>query len=418
MKRIKQKTLSILLVCALTFTAFPMTGFAADETGAAPDSIDVQSTNSNQPKGSPVSALGTGIPMTTGSAVKPPIVTPKYEFTISLNDGTGFSYIYKPVVSTNAASFELTNISGETKTDPADMTVSTYDWSDINAVAAAEYPDKTFIPFDYDTDFSITGEDDEYWEEVATEFQYKDGKLIAITLIQPYLLYSCSGTVRETADTTGGRGDGGGNGGGNGSGDGSGNGSGNGSGDGSGPGGSPSDASPKITANAASNVTAVRLPQTSFSIVKTKSLTIPYAVDTKDGKAGKVTFASSNPKIAKVDAKGKVKALKPGKVTISILNADGKVLKKVTVTVAKKAIKLKKLTLVKPPKSIAMGKTKILKVKLNPAKATGVVCTFKSSKPSVLKVDKAGKLFPLKKGTTKITVKAGGKQKVITVKVK
>jgi hypothetical protein len=33
-------------------------------------------------------------------------------------------------------------------------------------------------------------------------------------------------------------------------------------------------------------------------------------------------------------------------------------------------------------------------------------------------VDKAGKLYALKKGTAKITVKAGGKSQVITVKVK
>jgi uncharacterized protein YjdB len=44
--------------------------------------------------------------------------------------------------------------------------------------------------------------------------------------------------------------------------------------------------------------------------------------------------------------------------------------------------------------------------------------TFKSSKGSVIKVDKAGKLFALKKGKAKITIKAGSKKYVKTVKVK
>jgi hypothetical protein len=36
----------------------------------------------------------------------------------------------------------------------------------------------------------------------------------------------------------------------------------------------------------------------------------------------------------------------------------------------------------------------------------------------VLKVDKAGKLYAVKKGKAKITIKAGGKHKIITVVVK
>jgi uncharacterized protein YjdB len=70
--------------------------------------------------------------------------------------------------------------------------------------------------------------------------------------------------------------------------------------------------------------------------------------------------------------------------------------------------------LTKPPKTIKAGQTKILKVNLAPSKATNLSVTFKSSKPAVLKVDKAGKLYAVKKGTATITVKAGSK----TVKVK
>ncbi|MGD9560561.1 MAG: Ig domain-containing protein, partial [Oscillospiraceae bacterium] len=55
--------------------------------------------------------------------------------------------------------------------------------------------------------------------------------------------------------------------------------------------------------------------------------------------------------------------------------------------------------------------------KLSPSKATDAVVTFKSSKPSVLQVDKAGRLTALKMGKAKLTLKAGGKTATATVTV-
>jgi arabinogalactan endo-1,4-beta-galactosidase len=70
------------------------------------------------------------------------------------------------------------------------------------------------------------------------------------------------------------------------------------------------------------------------------------------------------------------------------------------------------------PKKMKVGAMYQLKIKLKKATATGVKVTFKSSKGSVIRVDKAGKLFALKKGKATITVKAGKKKvkKTITVK--
>jgi uncharacterized protein YjdB len=117
-------------------------------------------------------------------------------------------------------------------------------------------------------------------------------------------------------------------------------------------------------------------------------------------------------------ATGKITARKIGtaKITATALNGKAKI--QFTVKVVKKTIKLKKVAFTKPPKTLAKGKTAVLKVKLTPAKATGVKVTFKSSKPSIIKVDKAGKLYAVAKGKAKITVKAGGKQKTITITVK
>jgi uncharacterized protein YjdB len=174
----------------------------------------------------------------------------------------------------------------------------------------------------------------------------------------------------------------------------------------------------------AKNVTAVRSPVKTLYLVKGKTLSPPVSFDGKDakgkawgyGQTAKLTYKSSNTSVATVNASGIITAKKTGTVKITATALNGKKIT-VTVKVVKKALKLKKVALTKPPKSLKVGKTAVLKVKLTPAKATGIKVTFKSSKPSVIKVDKSGKLYAVKKGTAKITVKAGGKTKVITVKV-
>jgi uncharacterized repeat protein (TIGR02543 family) len=177
----------------------------------------------------------------------------------------------------------------------------------------------------------------------------------------------------------------------------------------------------------AKNVTAVRTPVKTLCLVKGKTLTPPVAFDGEDvtgkawayGETAKLTWKSSKTSVATVNpTTGKITAKKVGtaKITATALNGKAKVT--FTVKVVKKGLNLKKIALTKPPKSLKKGKTAVLKVKLSSVKATGVKVTFKSSKPSVLKVDKAGKLYATGKGKAKITIKAGGKRKVITVAVK
>jgi uncharacterized repeat protein (TIGR02543 family) len=177
----------------------------------------------------------------------------------------------------------------------------------------------------------------------------------------------------------------------------------------------------------AKNVTAVRTPVKKLYLVKKKTFTPPVAFDGKDvtgkawgyGETAKLTWKSSKTSVATVNpTTGKITAKKVGttKITATALNGKAKVT--FTVKVVKKGLKLKKIALTKPPKSLKKGKTAVLKVKLTSARATGVKVSFKSSKPSVLKVDKAGKLYATGKGKAKITVQAGGKRKAITVAVK
>jgi uncharacterized repeat protein (TIGR02543 family) len=173
------------------------------------------------------------------------------------------------------------------------------------------------------------------------------------------------------------------------------------------------------------NVTSIRTPLTKLSIQKGKSLTLPVALDDKTAPkasvSSKLEWKSSNTKVltvkdGKIKANKKIKKKKNVKVTVKAANGKSLTIK---VTVAPKATKLKKVTAKFPKKKrMKVGATYQLKIKLKKATATGVKVTFKSSKRSVIRVDKAGKLFALKKGKATITIKAGKKsiKKKITVK--
>jgi uncharacterized repeat protein (TIGR02543 family) len=164
-------------------------------------------------------------------------------------------------------------------------------------------------------------------------------------------------------------------------------------------------------------VTKISTPLKTVYLKKGASLTIPVVAYSSDGKTAGLTWTSGNNSVATVNQSGKVTAKKKGTAKITAKAENGKSVT-VTVNVVNKAKKLKKLTIAGAPKSLKKGKTAQLTVKLTPANATNLSITFKSSKPSVLSVDKAGKLTAQKKGTATITVKAGGKtaKKTITVK--
>jgi uncharacterized protein YjdB len=149
-----------------------------------------------------------------------------------------------------------------------------------------------------------------------------------------------------------------------------------------------------------------------------KSLTLPVVLDdgTKVITGSKLTYKSTNKKVAKVNSKGKITALKAGSTKITVTAANGKKLT-VKVTVVKKPVKLKSFSISGAKKNaitLKAGKTKDLKLQLLPTKATNLKVSFKSSKPKVATIDKAGRIKALAKGKATITVKAASK----TVKVK
>ena len=118
----------------------------------------------------------------------------------------------------------------------------------------------------------------------------------------------------------------------------------------------------------------------------------------------KITWSSSNTKVATVNSKGKVTAKKAGKATITARTSNGK---KVTCRVT---VKSPKVTLKKTKASIGVGKTTAIQIKSTyPSKDT--VKSYKSSNTKVAAVSKSGRVKGLKKGTATITVtmKSGAK---------
>ena len=181
-----------------------------------------------------------------------------------------------------------------------------------------------------------------------------------------------------------------------------------------------------ITITIAKKVTAIRTPIKTLYVKKGRAITPPVAFDGKDAKGkawgynqkAKLEWSSANKKIATVNkTTGKISPKKKGTTYVTAKALNNKTIK-FKVVVVTKAKKLSKIAFTKPPKSLKKGKSKALKIKLTPAKATNVVPKFKSNKTSVLKVDKAGKLYAVKKGNAKITVSVGAEKKIITVKVK
>lgn len=128
---------------------------------------------------------------------------------------------------------------------------------------------------------------------------------------------------------------------------------------------------------------------------------------TKTKVTGKVTFKSSNKKVATVNSKGVITGKKAGKAVITV--KVGKYTKKLTVKVKKPSFKL-----VKSSVKLKKGKKTTIRVKAAPVSKV----TYKTSNRKVATVNSKGVVTAKKKGTAKITVKCNGITRTFKVTVK
>ena len=128
---------------------------------------------------------------------------------------------------------------------------------------------------------------------------------------------------------------------------------------------------------------------------------------TKTKVTGKVTFKSSNKKVATVNSKGVITGKKAGKAVITV--KVGKYTKKLTVKVKKPSFKL-----VKSSVKLKKGKKTTIRVKAAPVSKV----TYKTRNKKVATVNSKGVVTAKKKGTAKITVKCNGITRTFKVTVK
>lgn len=175
-------------------------------------------------------------------------------------------------------------------------------------------------------------------------------------------------------------------------------------------------------------VVRVKLNQSQLRLVKGKSFTLEEGVYYADGQrpsySGRVTWTSSDPRVATVNSAGRITARKTGTVTITATSkeftASGKRLSasiRVAVVKTKPREKVTRVAAAVPSK-VRKGATVYLTGTYSSSKATGVKVTYSSTKSNVIGVDKVGRVIARNKGTAKITVKAGGKSRTYTVTVK
>lgn len=152
----------------------------------------------------------------------------------------------------------------------------------------------------------------------------------------------------------------------------------------------------------------VKKPSLSLASKKTIYLKNPITLTVKSSPSGKVTWKSSNKKIAAVNSKGRITPKKTGTVYISA-TCNG-ITKKCKVTVKKPSISVSMTTLY-----LFEGNESMLFASSRP----NIAANWKSSNKKIATVDKNGRVMGLKAGTASITVSVPGasaKVKVVVLK--
>ena len=171
------------------------------------------------------------------------------------------------------------------------------------------------------------------------------------------------------------------------------------------------------TITVGSAVTKIILEGGESRIQKEKSARFTAKVNPDKPFNGKLTWASSNENILKVDANGNVRAINVGTATITVSATDGS-----KVSVSKQITVYQPVTQIKPSTTkktaVTEGKTATLSVTVLPTDATDKKIKWSSSDPSIATVDDKGTVTGKKAGTCEITAAAAdgsGKSVKMTV---
>ena len=151
-------------------------------------------------------------------------------------------------------------------------------------------------------------------------------------------------------------------------------------------------------------ITNISFAQNNISVKKGNTVKLIPIVKPGSKVSSKLTWKSSNPSIASVDANGKIKGLKEGTVTITVISPNGKTAK-CTVTVTKKSIKVDKIILNPTEMNLKVGDIEQVSLSVSPKNATERDITWSTSDKSIATVDENGIIKALKSGKVTITAK-------------
>ena len=160
-------------------------------------------------------------------------------------------------------------------------------------------------------------------------------------------------------------------------------------------------------------VSSISLDQTTLSLQPGGSATLTSTVGPDNATDKTVTWNSSNPAVATVDASGKVTAVAVGEAVITAQAGDKTAECKVTVL----PIPVSSVTLNKTELELKIGDSETLVATVGPDNATDKSVTWSSSNASVATVDQNGKITAIAVGEASITAKAGEKTAECLVKI-
>lgn len=152
-------------------------------------------------------------------------------------------------------------------------------------------------------------------------------------------------------------------------------------------------------------VTGVALDKTAMSLQRGDTAKLTAAVSPADATNKAVTWTSSNPGIATVDADGNVSAVAVGVAEITVATADGGYTATCTVTVTESGtVPVNGVALSHTSISLKCGYSSKLIATVSPVDATNKAVTWTSSNPYIATVDAEGNVNAVRVGVATITV--------------
>ncbi|MDR2292106.1 MAG: Ig-like domain-containing protein [Prevotellaceae bacterium] len=175
-----------------------------------------------------------------------------------------------------------------------------------------------------------------------------------------------------------------------------------------------------VTVTAASiPVTKVSVTPKTVNLKTTGTAQLAAAILPSDATNKKVTWKSSNDKIATIDANGLLTGISAGKATIIATTDNGWKKDSCTVTVAEASVPVTGIALTPSSISIEVNKTDRITAHVQPANATNKKIIWKSSNDKIATVDASGLITGISAGQATVTVTAedGGQTATCTVNI-